>query len=289
MKTKHRVQGYIVLAMVLLLLALASFYFPTIKQFSSPEYLRDYLINLGGWGYVLFVLILIVSVPLPIPTVPLAIVGGYIYGLVLGTALTMVAVVIGGTIQFCLSRYLGESFLHKLVHEHHIHHFLHLFKKRGLSAAIISYAIPLFPSDSLNLILGLSGIPFLTYLFVLIVGSIPRYLIVNALGEDLHLGFSSRTIILLALAVIFVLITLFRERLKKVLFKELRTLEKEMGKEAHWVEREVNVMERQAGISRWRWRLRQLDGQFGQGSQLDKRKIKSGKTKSRRIKVRKIS
>ena len=246
MKTKHRFKGYVVVVSIILLFILLQSYLPTIRQFASPEFVREYLLTLGNWGYLAYVIIFLLSIPLPIPSTPVAIAGGYVYGIILGTVLTMVAAIIGASIAFFLIRKYGEPLLQKMVSRKHIEHFNHIFQRRGINGAILAYAIPVFPSDSINFILGLSNMRFHTFLFVTIVGNIPRYVLVNALGQELFTGFSVKTIIVPLLTTLYLLIAIFREKVKGLLFKELKELEgevkvieKDVERDVEWVEEEV--------------------------------------------------
>ena len=241
MKAKHRFKGYIILALLLLSLAVGKYYYGDLAKFASPSYVRDYLLGLGHWGYLAYVILFVLSIPLPIPSTPVAIAGGYVYGIVLGTILTTIAIMIGSSICFWLVRYYGEPLLEKVVHKHHIIHFNHIFKKRGPNGAIIAYAIPVFPSDALHFILGLTNIRYHTFLLIVLLGNIPRSFIVSAFGQELYTGFTARTIIVSIFAVIFVLIAVFREKIKKIVFKELRFIEQEVEKEVEWVEEEVGM------------------------------------------------
>ncbi len=240
--------GYIVLTMLTVVLV-ASYFIFDLSRFASPTYVRELLLNAGIWGYFLFIIILLLSIPLPIPSTPIAFAGGYVYGIVVGTILALIAAIIGSTIQFYLVRRFGRPLAERFVHEHHLEHFEHLIQKRGISAALVSYAIPIFPSDAISLMLGLTPIRVHTLLLVVIFGSIPRYIIVNVLGNDIYAGFSVRTGIALFLMVAFILIAVFRERLKKLMFKELRELEREARKVGGELEQEVEEIEREVGIA----------------------------------------
>ncbi len=245
MKTKHRLIGYILLGVaVLVVFFAAQRYLPNVQQFTSPQFVRDYLLSLGNWGYFMYIILFLLSIPLPIPSMPLAIGAGYVYGFFTAMILTMIGVVAGASIAFQLSRYFGEPLLEKVVSKHHIIHFNHIFRRRGINGAIIAYAIPIFPADSVNFILGISTIRYHQFLLAVILGSIPRYVIVTALGQELLTGFTIKTIIVPILAAIFVLIALFRERIKRVVFKELRFIEHEVEKEVEWVEEEVGLKEK---------------------------------------------
>ncbi len=250
MKLKHQFKGYALVVSIIILIILLQSYFPIIRQFASPEFVREYLRSLGPWGYFMYVLIFLLSIPLPIPSTPVAIAGGYIYGMVFGTILSMIGTLLGASISFFLVRKYGEPLLEKMVSRKHIKHFNHIFKRRGINGAIIAYAIPIFPSDSLDFILGLSDIRFHTFLFITLMGNIPRYLLTNALGDGLFTGFSAKTIVVPLLTAIYLLIVIFREKVKLLLFKDLKELEndaqvigRDVKKEVKWLEEDAQVIE----------------------------------------------
>lgn len=241
-------KGYAVLAIIIFIILLANYYLPDFRNFASPSFVREYLLELGNWGYLVYVILFLLSIPLPIPSTPVAIAGGYVFGIIVGTALTILAALIGASIAFYLIRYYGEPLLEKVVSKHHIEHFMHIFKKRGINGAILAYAIPVFPSDSINFMLGLSKIRYHTFLLVVIIGSLPRYVLITSFGQELLTGFTWKTIIVPILVAVYLLTAIFREKIKRVIFKELRELEKEakviekdVEKDVKWVEEEVGM------------------------------------------------
>ncbi len=227
MKRKHRLLGYVIALALAAIILLLPYLFPAFKNLSSPTYLRELLISVGPFGYFVFIGLLLLTIPLPIPSTPVVLAGGYVYGTIFGSLLALTAGVIGGSAAFLLIRKFGRPLLERLVDAHHITHFNHIFKKRGTAAAFISFAIPLFPSDGVCLILGLTKMKFRTFLLLFVLAHIPRYLIINSLGSDLYSGFSPKTIAVLMGGAIFILVALFREKLKKAFFKELKELEDE--------------------------------------------------------------
>ena len=250
MKLKHQFKGYAVVVSIIILIILMQSYFPIIRQFASLEFIREYLRSLGPWGYFMYILIFILSIPLPIPSTPVAVAGGYIYGVVLGSILSMIGTLLGASISFFLVRKYGEPLLEKMVSRKHIKHFNHIFKHRGINGAIIAYAIPIFPSDSLDFILGLSNIRFHTFLFITFMGNIPRYVLTNALGNGLFTGFSAKTIIVPIFTALYLLIVVFREKVKLLLFQDLKELEndarvigRDVKKEVKWLEEDAQIFE----------------------------------------------
>lgn len=248
MKQKHRRYGYIVLILIVAFFIAVSVFFPELKKLSSPAFIKEFLFGFGIWSYPLFILLLLLTIPLPLPSTPIALAGGYLYGTALGTLLALIATIIGSSISFYLVRTYGQPLLERLADKHHIKHFNHVFKRRGIIAALISYTVPIFPSDCVSAILGLTKIKYKTFIFIVLLGHIPRFLIVNYLGENLFAGFTWKTAAILAGGVIFIIIAAFRENLKQFFFKELKELKKEtknIEKEAKRIEEKV---EKKAGI-----------------------------------------
>jgi len=229
MKHKHRYWGYVGLLGVVLFFGYLN-YAVDLKQFADPIYVRDFLLSFGAWSYLVYMVMLLLTIPLPIPSTPVVLAGGYVFGTVLGTILSLIAGGIGSSIAFLLTRKYGKPMLEKLVDKHHILQFNHVFKKRGSSAAFISYAIPTFPSDAISLMLGLTKMSFHTFLLLYFIAHIPRYMIINSIGSDLFHGFSATTFVVVILGAGLILVALFREQLKKVFFKELHEVEKEVKK-----------------------------------------------------------
>lgn len=198
------------------------------RNIISTEAIREYFYNLGISGHLLFFIALLLSVPLPIPSLPIIISGGYIYGLVMGTALTVLATIVGSALSFYLAQKLGEPFLERFVEKKQIIHFSSIFQKRGTWAIAISYALPFFPADEVSFILGLTKIKFRIFLIFCIIGTLPRSLILNYFGRNLTLGLSPVNILLMAVSITLMCIYIFREKMKLFFFKELRALRKEM-------------------------------------------------------------
>ena len=245
-KTKHKIWGYVLLGVLLILMAASTYFIPGFEKFTSPEYVRNLLIGLGNWGYLVFIALLIISILSPLPATPIILAGGYVYGLITGSFLALLSVIIGGSILFLLVKKLGEPLLRMFVDDHHVKHFRHLLKKKGKIAALISFIIPLFPSTSVMLVVGLTGVSYFTFVALVILGHIPRFLIINSFGADLHSGLTVKTIIVASLGVILILVATFRVPLRKFLFKELKELEDEAILAEQFVEKEIGIKKRKS-------------------------------------------
>jgi uncharacterized membrane protein YdjX (TVP38/TMEM64 family) len=126
MKRTHHIISYGILIIILLALVALSFTIPGFQKLASPTFVRSYLLDVGAWGYLLLVFLMLLSVPLPIPSTPLVLAGGYVYGHIIGTILALIGNVFGATIGFYLIRFFGKPLLEKMVDRHHLIHFNHL-------------------------------------------------------------------------------------------------------------------------------------------------------------------
>lgn len=223
-KAKHNIYSILIFLSIIAAAIIIYTKFPNL----TPELIRDSLRNAGALGYLLFILLVFASVILPIPSTAVTLGGGYVYGVWLGTLLALIGNILGASLAFFLVRKFGEPLIEKCVDRHHVKHFNKVFKKRGPNAIITTLAIPLFPSDSISWMLGLTSISYASFLAITIFGHIPRYLIINSLGADFFSGFTLNSLLILALAVIFLLIGLFRHKAKFLLFKELRTMKQDI-------------------------------------------------------------
>lgn len=256
MKHKHRLLAGIIISVIVIAIIIATYLIPGIDKFSSPTYVREFLLNLGWIGYFVYIFLVIASIPLPVPSTPIVFAGGYVYGTLVGSILAVIATVLGAAISFYMVRKLGEPVLEMLMDKRHLDHFSHLFKKRGVSIALISYIVPIFPADIVGLLMGLTKIRFHTFLAVVIVGSIPRSYVLNALGSDLYTGFTTKTLFLVTLVAVCVVMAIFREWLKKLMFKELRELEHEARTMEREVENEMEEVGTKVGVKEKKVRKR---------------------------------
>jgi uncharacterized membrane protein YdjX (TVP38/TMEM64 family) len=250
MKQKHRFVSYVVFIGIILVLGLLAFVFPQFKSYLSPQYLKEVLQGTGVWGYFILVGLMLIAVPLPTPSTPVILAGSYIYGVTIGTILAVIGKALGGTIAFFLVRRYGKPLLEKMIDKHHLDHLNHIFKKRGKWAALISFAIPVFPSDVMSSFLGLTNLGYFTYLFFVVVGHIPRYYIINKFAFELTLGISPTLIVVVVLGLALLLVAIFRERVKRIVFKEIKDIEKSVSRIERVVIEDVKLIEQGFGLNR---------------------------------------
>ena len=147
MKRKHHIIAYVIFFILLSIFVSLVFFIPGLREFFSLDSIRDFVLAAGVFAFVVYIVLLTLSVPVPIPSSPVLLAGGYIFGTWLGSLLGLIGIALGSTAFFFIGRFGRKSLIKKMVDEHHLKHFDVVFRKRGPSAALISYAIPIFPAD----------------------------------------------------------------------------------------------------------------------------------------------
>jgi membrane protein DedA with SNARE-associated domain len=143
--------------------------------------LHSLLPHLPHYGYMLvFIVVFLNNLGVPLPGETILLGAGFILGKSAGSlwqpiAAGMAACFLGGICSFWLGRRFGHSRLEKI-------HWLHLapervswadrfFKRYGAKAVFIARFIALFPPAAVNLLAGMSKMPWHIFLFYNITGS----------------------------------------------------------------------------------------------------------------------
>lgn len=155
----------------------------------DPQAIADRVRAAGPLGTVaLFVLLVVQCVASPLPSEPLMIASGYLYGPWAGFALSWVGVVIGGTVCFVLARRLGRPVAERFASRDKLDAFDAAFTGRGTAATFVAVlGIRLFAHGSFDLVSYACGlIPFSLPLFLVAsgVGVVPKVLAFTYLGAS---------------------------------------------------------------------------------------------------------
>jgi len=194
----------------------ASVYAFSLDQLNHPYELRDLIQGFGSLASIIYLGVLTIAIPLPTPSTWVVLAGGFVFGAMKGFALSMIGQILGASLAFYMIRHAGKHLLYKLVKKERIQKFNRLFKEEGVIAVLIFYALPILPGDFVSLFMGLTKIKYPLFILLVIIGYIPRILLVNFIGDDLYGGLSLKTVILVLIMVLFaVAVFLYRYHRKK--------------------------------------------------------------------------
>lgn len=147
---------------------------------SDRERVQQAVESFGPAAPVAYVSLLVfqaVLAPLPAPAVAAA--GGYIFGTFAGFALTWLGVLLGGTLCFWISRFLGREYVARG------NRFKELDRRVEAHGAMIVFLlrlIPLISFDAISYAAGLTRLSFWRFLVATALGSAPGTFVFVYLG-----------------------------------------------------------------------------------------------------------
>lgn len=156
-----------------------------LKYIETPEKLRKIAeenLLLGSVIYILMVFFQVVAAF--IPGEPFEIVGGYVFGSVLGTLFCLLGAFLGGVCVFLLVRRFGRGFAEIFFTPEKLNslNFLKHSKKRDIIFFLI-FIMPGTPKDLLCYFAGITNMPFGIWLLISWFGRIPS-VITSTLGGN---------------------------------------------------------------------------------------------------------
>ncbi|MBW1791406.1 MAG: TVP38/TMEM64 family protein [Deltaproteobacteria bacterium] len=214
------------------IIAVALFYYFDLKQYLTLSYIKEsqeYFQQLYAENSLLvisvYMAIYIAVTALSLPgAVIMTLAGGALFGLVVGTIVISFASTIGATIACAVSRYLlrdsaqgkfGDKLaaINKGIEEEGA---FYLFTVR---------LIPVFPFFIINLLLGLTKMPLITYFWVSQLGMLPGTMVYVNAGKELAKIDSLGGILSPGLIASFVILGLFPITVKKIMgfFRKKKT------------------------------------------------------------------
>lgn len=110
-----------------------------------------------------------------IPTWPLAVLSGILFSFPIALLLTNIGAVIGATGAFALSRKLGRNFVASLIKKRgaKLERYDRLIEEHPFTTVFLLRLIPIFPSNIVNYLLGLTKVALSTFIIATTLGFIP--------------------------------------------------------------------------------------------------------------------
>jgi uncharacterized membrane protein YdjX (TVP38/TMEM64 family) len=146
---------------ILLLLGYTSFW-PLLKPYypflANKEKISSLFRATGNWGPIVFIFLEAVQALTIFSPVPLAVIGGFLFGLPLGIFYSMIGLTLGSVLAFLLGRWLEATYLRRLIDPRRLQRFREIMKREGSLAAFIIYLIPGVPKDFVSYILGFTSL-----------------------------------------------------------------------------------------------------------------------------------
>lgn len=178
MTEKHRKGLWILsIAVFLLFCVFVGWYVgvPMVRMARDPQQFQAWVDRSGIWGRLLFVGMVYLQVIVAlIPGEPLELAGGYAFGALEGTLLSMAGIVLGSWSIFSLVRRLGPKFVEVFFPEKEMKRLSFLKNpKKAKVLAFILMTIPGTPKDLLSYFAGLTPLTLKQWLSIVVIARIP--------------------------------------------------------------------------------------------------------------------
>ncbi|MCI0415018.1 VTT domain-containing protein [bacterium] len=164
-----------------------------LDELVAPERIRGYLKSVGPLkAALLFVVVYGLSLRpfIPVPPTAYTVVGGAIFGVWLGTLLTVLGATINAVLTYYIAHVLGDGkFQDWLKERKSMSEVLEKIRKAGFKTIFLIRLSPVGPPyDLVSFAAGFARIPFGSYLLATIVGIIPATFLFCYLGERVSTG-----------------------------------------------------------------------------------------------------
>ena len=153
--------------------------------FTDRDLLLASVRQLGGLGPLLLIALIVLAVVFnPLPSAPVAIAAGALYGHTLGTVYVVIGAQLGAMIAFLITRTLGYGFTGKHLLDSRV--FGRFSSQNALTAIVfVSRLVPFMSFDLMSYAAGLSAIKFWRFALATLLGLMPISFILAHMGDEL--------------------------------------------------------------------------------------------------------
>ncbi len=131
-----------------------------------------------AWGIGL----LVSDIVLPVPASGIMAALGNVYGVFIGTLLSIIGSALAGITGYLVARVAGRNATRFLASDEELERFRLLFEQWGGAAIIVSRSLPILP-EVMTILAGFAGMGFLRFLTALLLGTVPTSLLFAYIGH----------------------------------------------------------------------------------------------------------
>ena len=177
-------KGLVMLASLALLGFLASHF--RFSEMLSQHWIDNEVRGKGWMGDLLFLAVGALATGLSFPRQVVAFLGGYAYGFVAGTALSILATLLGCILDFFYARWLGRGFVQRRFphRTRKLDAFLH---QHPFTMTLVIRLLPVGHNGSTNLLAGVSSVRALPFFAGSTLGYLPQNLVFALAGSGVNL------------------------------------------------------------------------------------------------------
>jgi len=178
-------RSYIRGLLLILTLVLVGYYLDRISEFLDINWINSQVRGQGIHGELLFFTAATFITAVGLPRQMVCFMGGYAFGFVVGTLLSLAATFLGCIMSFYYARWLGQKLLISRYPDRirRIDHFIH---DNPFTMTLLIRLLPLGSNVFTNLAAGVSSVRSARFFSATIIGYIPQALIFALIGSGTH-------------------------------------------------------------------------------------------------------
>jgi len=226
---KDMINTIVIIAIIVLVFGISLYFIrPILHLFTQTESAKRFILSYGIYGPIILQgLFLFQTIYAVIPSTPLVIISGYIYGPALGLLYSIIGTILGALLAFGLARIIGRAFVEKVVDKRIMEKFDYLNDEDITIPLFVLMLIPNLPHDFFCYMAGLTKIKLRTYLFIVAVGRLPATLITVLFGNELAKMNIFMTIIAILISIIVTIIFfIYRKHVENTISNHLKRIRK---------------------------------------------------------------
>lgn len=184
----------------------------------SLEVVRSFILGLGGFSYLAFFTACAVRSLLFLPCGIFSVLGGMLYGPVLGTAITVAGFTVSSIFPFYMSRIMGRAWVERYF-SRQLQSADRFLSRKGFYSVFMMRIIPVLPFDAVSGIGGMVSVKLKDFTVATFLGSIPGVFVYNYFGNSLYTASYKKIILSVCLVAAFALAPLFYKIIQVLLQK----------------------------------------------------------------------
>ncbi len=186
--TNRRIAVSLIVVAIFILITVAFWYWwdeirALIVFVSDQDAFGEYLRSFGILApLVLFIAQMIQVFIAFIPGHVVSISGGYVFGFAWGLIMNLSFTVFASQMAYFLARWAGRPLVYRLVDNDTVDYWERVANEKGTVFFTIAFLLPIFPSDAMNFVGGLSGISAGKFFIANFIGRMPSAIMLTMIG-----------------------------------------------------------------------------------------------------------
>ncbi len=148
--------------------------------------LETFMRDLGPWGPVAIVVLMVLHCFVPFPAELVALGAGALFGVAAGAALVWIGAMLGAGLSFALARWLGRPFVATMLSDKALARLDDWTAQRGAVSLLAARLAPVVAFNLVNYAAGLTAVRWPVFLWTTAVGILPITVICAAFGASMR-------------------------------------------------------------------------------------------------------